>query len=90
MAHPRRRREVLAARDRPKPARGRTAAAAPPNDVVPRPTTPEPAGEQQYVKGNTQFFAVALQGGGGPFAVVPSVRRADTPQTSRGDAAAGT
>lgn len=28
-------------------------------------------GEQQYIKGNTQFFAVALQGGGGPFAVVP-------------------
>jgi len=28
-------------------------------------------GEQQYIKGNTKFFAVALQGGGGPFAVVP-------------------
>jgi len=28
-------------------------------------------GEQQYIKGNTKFFAVALQGGGGPFAVIP-------------------
>mmetsp|Transcript_4962 Transcript_4962/g.15002 ORF Transcript_4962/g.15002 Transcript_4962/m.15002 type:complete len:447 (-) Transcript_4962:120-1460(-) len=28
-------------------------------------------GEQQYVKGNTKFFAVALSGGGGPIAVVP-------------------
>ncbi|KAJ8608756.1 hypothetical protein CTAYLR_007792 [Chrysophaeum taylorii] len=28
-------------------------------------------GEQQYIKGNTKFFAVALQGGGGPIAVVP-------------------
>ena len=27
-------------------------------------------GEQQYIKANTTFFAVALQGGGGPFAVV--------------------
>jgi len=27
-------------------------------------------GEQQYIKANSQFFAVALQGGGGPFAVV--------------------
>jgi coronin-1B/1C/6 len=27
-------------------------------------------GEQQYIKGNTKFFAVALQGGGGPFAIV--------------------
>ena len=28
-------------------------------------------GEQQYIKGNSKFFAVALQGGGGPFACVP-------------------
>mmetsp|Transcript_11376 Transcript_11376/g.46094 ORF Transcript_11376/g.46094 Transcript_11376/m.46094 type:complete len:456 (+) Transcript_11376:346-1713(+) len=28
-------------------------------------------GEQQYVKGNTKFFALALSGGGGPMAVVP-------------------
>lgn len=28
-------------------------------------------GEQQYIKGNTKFFAVALAGGGGPIAVVP-------------------
>mmetsp|Transcript_7319 Transcript_7319/g.21626 ORF Transcript_7319/g.21626 Transcript_7319/m.21626 type:complete len:446 (-) Transcript_7319:62-1399(-) len=28
-------------------------------------------GEQQYIKGNTKFFAVALSGGGGPFAVIP-------------------
>lgn len=28
-------------------------------------------GEQQYVKGNTKFFAVSLAGGGGPIAVVP-------------------
>ena len=27
-------------------------------------------GEQQYVKANTKYFAVALQGGGGPIAVV--------------------
>lgn len=27
-------------------------------------------GEQQYIKGNTKFFAVALAGGGGPIAVV--------------------
>ncbi|CAM9457367.1 unnamed protein product, partial [Heterosigma akashiwo] len=28
------------------------------------------AGEQQYIKANTKFFAVALQGGGGPVAVL--------------------
>ena len=27
-------------------------------------------GEPQYIKGNTKFFAVALRGGGGPFAIV--------------------
>lgn len=27
-------------------------------------------GEQQYIKANPKFFAVALQGGGGPFAIV--------------------
>lgn len=31
-------------------------------------------GEQSYVKANTKFFAVAVQGGGGPFAVVPFER----------------
>lgn len=28
-------------------------------------------GEQSYIKGNNKYFAVGLQGGGGPFAVVP-------------------
>ncbi|KDO23448.1 hypothetical protein SPRG_11375 [Saprolegnia parasitica CBS 223.65] len=28
-------------------------------------------GEQNYIKGNTKFFAVAIQAGGGAFAVVP-------------------
>lgn len=28
-------------------------------------------GEQNYIKGNTKFFAVAVSGGGGPVAVVP-------------------
>lgn len=28
-------------------------------------------GEQSYIKGNTKFMAVAVQGGGGPFAVLP-------------------
>eukprot|EP00635_Sarcinochrysidales_sp_CCMP3193_P005425 CAMPEP_0118898172 /NCGR_PEP_ID=MMETSP1166-20130328/5272_1 /TAXON_ID=1104430 /ORGANISM="Chrysoreinhardia sp, Strain CCMP3193" /LENGTH=457 /DNA_ID=CAMNT_0006837267 /DNA_START=122 /DNA_END=1495 /DNA_ORIENTATION=+ len=27
-------------------------------------------GEQQYIKGNTKFFALALQGGGGPIGVI--------------------
>jgi coronin-1B/1C/6 len=31
-------------------------------------------GEQNYIKGNTKFFAVALSGGGGPIAVVPYSR----------------
>ncbi|KAH8096047.1 hypothetical protein JL720_3394 [Aureococcus anophagefferens] len=31
---------------------------------------PTTTGEQQYVKANTKYFAVALQGGGGPIAVV--------------------
>ncbi|CAM9714461.1 unnamed protein product, partial [Chrysoparadoxa australica] len=29
------------------------------------------SGEQSYIKGNTKFLAVAVQGGGGPFAVLP-------------------
>uniref|UniRef100_A0A7S2XV61 Coronin n=1 Tax=Fibrocapsa japonica TaxID=94617 RepID=A0A7S2XV61_9STRA len=28
-------------------------------------------GEHNYIKGNTKFFAVSLQGGGGPVAVIP-------------------
>jgi coronin-1B/1C/6 len=28
-------------------------------------------GEQNYIKANNKFFAVGLQGGGGPFAVIP-------------------
>jgi len=28
-------------------------------------------GEQSYISGNNKFFAVGLQGGGGPFAVIP-------------------
>lgn len=28
-------------------------------------------GEQNYIKANAKFFAVGLQGGGGPFAVIP-------------------
>ena len=40
-------------------------------------------GEQQYIKGNTKFFAVAMQGGGGPFAICdhtkPGKRDADAP-----------
>ncbi|CAN0468067.1 unnamed protein product, partial [Ectocarpus sp. 12 AP-2014] len=28
-------------------------------------------GEQSYIKGNTKYMAVAVQGGGGPFAVLP-------------------
>ncbi|CAM9348954.1 unnamed protein product, partial [Phaeothamnion confervicola] len=28
-------------------------------------------GEQSYIKGNTRYCAVAVQGGGGPFAILP-------------------
>ena len=31
-------------------------------------------GEQNYIKANAKFFAVGLQGGGGPFAVIPLSR----------------
>jgi coronin-1B/1C/6 len=36
--------------------------------AVPVSTT---SGEQSYIKGNTKYAAVAVQGGGGPFAILP-------------------